>query len=219
VQQATYESPIAANPLVTSIDAGVSSPPEPELRMTTTSISLPPNYQMPAVAPARVHPTVPTGYTPNLMQQPVNATPMLTSAAPMRPVQQSFMQTTVPAGGVTQAGGYQTASSTAIQSQPPVTSTIAPRTIYSPPIQGFAQPTAAQQSVQTPQVGGALARASAARSLMLNNVVAAQAGAMPQQQMPTPGQPQTITQPASQPLPAATPLTTTISYPQGLPQY
>jgi hypothetical protein len=221
VQLASFESPIAPNARVTSIDAGVASPIEPERRMTTTSISLPQNYKVPSATPQSFQPVVPAaGYTPNLMQPPVNATPIPTSAAPMRAVQQNLIQSAMPAGGLTQAGALQTGTTTTLASQWPATTTAAPPQMYSPMSQGFGHVPPMQQQIHAPQVGGALARASAARSLMWNNVQAAQAGTMAQQPiMPTAGQSQTIVQPASQPLPAATPLTTTVTYPQAAAQY
>ena len=219
VQLASYESPIASNPQVTSIDAGVASPLEPAPRMTTTSITLPQNYKFPMSAPVSTQPATPIhGSVPNAIQPP-QAMPTPTSATPMRPMQHTVMPPTAPAGGVVQAGGVQPATSAMSPSLRPLTSAPAPA-LYTPTSQHFGFPPTTQQQSQTPQIGSSLARLNAARAAMLNNIGTAQPGAPPQQPtIPAPGQPQTITQPASQPLPSPTPLTTTISYPPGAPQY
>ena len=215
-QLASYESPVRTDPSVTSIEAGTPSAIPLDRRMTTTSIALPQNYTIPSSVPNVGPAAPPVPHTPQEMPAPLNATPIQASPHP-------------PTGTPTSAGipnpaqpqAFQTRAFGPFPTQPSIMPPAAMPTIYSPTSQRFGVAgSAPQQAIALPATTQ-LARSTAARTFAWNTVHATppQIAGPPQQQQSALAQPHTITQPASQPLPGPTPLTTTINYSSaGLPQ-
>jgi hypothetical protein len=194
VQLAGYESAAEGNPRVTSIELGSPASQTTERRMTTTSIALPQNYRLP------------TGST------------SLAAAARARALQRSASSSPAPAATTTapaapaQPQAFQSARAGAVPPQPMIKQTVATPTVPMPTSQGFGF--AAVNSGQTqvahlayPQVAP---RTNPGMTVWNSQQVA---GQMPAQPAGQAQQPVTIVQPASQPLPPPTPLTTTVSPP------
>jgi hypothetical protein len=208
---ASYENPVLneANLIVrTGATAALPSIPE---KMTTTSIALPPNYRLPA-GPA-VAPTAIIGeHNPHSTRQVLPIQSQQPAAAQPQPV-----VTPTPAVQPQPVPGSRFG---AFPAQPSIMPTVATPTVYSPASGGFGFAASSQQQVASPPIAPQVARAHAPRTVTWNTVQTAPSAMLQQQQAyapPTQGQTiqgQMIMQPASQPLPPPTEITTTVSYPQ-----
>jgi hypothetical protein len=227
LQLASFQSAVPNSPVPMSTGAlTAETSAVPQHQMATTTIALPPNYQLPmgTVAAGQL-PQQSAGMPPQLMQPHAQAFPIQQQqqqpvVKPMAPAQQQ-----VPAA-VNTMPGYHPAMQNprlgAFPVQGPGTPTVASPTVYSPTFGGIGaglnaalQP---QQAMPHPAMPH-LARTANAQMIPWTSVQSATvqnvpANLVPQQQVNgTPQQPQTITQPASQPLPPASGLTTSVSYP------
>ncbi|HJQ81865.1 MAG TPA: hypothetical protein VJ828_18010, partial [Lacipirellulaceae bacterium] len=201
VQLAGYESAVEQNPRVTSIAPAAAAESTAERRMTTTSIPLPQNYRLPTGSPG-THSAVPANVvSENAVQRMATPQMPIQTAAPaaMQPVQPQAFQST-------RAGAF--------PPQALIKPTVSTPTVHLPTSQGFGfaaidneQSLAPQRAL--PQVAprtypGMVSWSSAQTA---GQMTTPQTG---QLQLPQQG---TIVQPASQPLPPPTPLTTTVSSP------
>jgi hypothetical protein len=195
VQQAGYESLVEQNGSVQAIDLGSAATTTSERRMTTTSIPLPQNYRLP------------TGSAP--AASAARARALKRAATPPSPI-----QTGVPAAATTQPQAFQSARAGAFPPQPLIQPTVAKPTVHLPTNQGFGF-----AAINNGQASAAQTVFPQVAPRTYPGIVAwgshPGAGQMPAQQS---GQlqsppPRTIVQPASQPLPPPTPLTTTVSSP------
>ncbi|HEY3395331.1 MAG TPA: hypothetical protein VGK58_21700 [Lacipirellulaceae bacterium] len=197
VQLAGYESAVEQTPRVTSIEVGSSGGATAERRMTTTSIPLPQGYRLP-VGSARVQSAAP-------------ANPIQPAVTPQSPIH-------VPAPAVTNPAQAQVFQSARVGQFPPqqlIKPTVATPTVHLPTSQGFGFAAINNQQAQVPQTSLPQVAPRTYPGMVAWGSLQRGAGQMPQQQA---GQVQvppqaTIVQPASQPLPPPTPLTTTVSSP------
>ena len=227
-QLASYESVMPSEPNSAPIaGTSTSSPIEAERRMTTTSIALPQSFRLP-VSAASAEPMPPRAAgIPQLMPSPPQALPIesqqqpaVNQASPAPPLSTPALNTipgSHPAVLNSRFGG--------LPNRPLMTPTIATPTLYSPSSGGFGfgfavatQQQAADQPAALPPALAANMRTStwntaptaplgtaapgASRMAPINNVGLGSADLQ-----------QPIVQPASQPLPPPTGLTTTVSYP------
>ena len=224
LQLASFESAVPNNsvPAATGALAAATSV-DPQRQMATTTITLPPNYQLPmGTVTAGPLPQQSGGTPPQLMQPQTQAIPIQQQQpvmTPMVPAQQQVPPAVNTMPGVQPA--LQNPRLGAFPMQVPGTPTVASPTVYSPTFGGIgaglnaaSQPQQATQPV-VPQVGRmAHAQMIPWNSVQTTTVQNAPANLVPQQQVNgTPQQPRTITQPASQPMPPASGLTTAVSYP------
>jgi hypothetical protein len=203
VQLAGYESAVEQHPRVESVELGSAGATTVERRMTTTSIPLPQNYRLPTGSPraaiaARARALQQTATLPSTTQPPAPATTTHTPAA------------TTPA----QPQAFQSTRAGAFPPQALIKPTIATPTVHLPTSQGFGFAATNGPPAQTPQT---TFPQIAPRTYPGIVPWGSQQGVaqLPGQQvgeLQRP-QPRTIVQPASQPLPPPTPLTTTVSSP------
>jgi hypothetical protein len=205
-QQASYESvgPVDL-PIASTANATLSQPEAPR-RMTTTSITLPKGFQLPASAPS-AQPSAPANiHTPNLMPVPQQASPIPTSqtstdSLPASPLQRAGSLNNLPTTAQPQA--FQSTGYGAMPVQTSMMQRPAAPTSYSPMISGLAA------AAQPQQIVAPTGRAMPWNTQQMNT---AQMPVQNQPQSPM-MQPQMIQHPASQPLPAPSPLTTTVTPP------
>jgi hypothetical protein len=197
VKLASYESAAEQDPRVTSIELGSPSESAAQRRMTTTSIPLPQNYRLPTGSPRA--------------QSAVPASAIQRAAIPQVPVQAPAPATSMPM----QPEVFQSSRAGAFPPQALIKPTVATPTVHMPTSQGFGFAAVANGQALAPQ--RALPQVAprtypgmvswSSPQPVAGQVTMQQAG---QLQMPRQG---TIVQPASQPLPPPTPLTTTVSSP------
>jgi hypothetical protein len=196
VQLAGYESAVEQNPRVTSIEPGMTAENTAERRMTTTSIPLPQHYRLPTGSPSAQ------------LAAPGNAVQRV--ATPQMPIQTAAPAATQPV----QPQAFQGSRAGAFPPQALIKPTVATPTVHLPTSQGFGFAAVANEQSLAPQ--RALPQVaprtypgmvSWSAPQTAGQMTTPQAG---QLQLPQQG---TIVQPASQPLPPPTPLTTTVSSP------
>jgi hypothetical protein len=197
VQLAGYESAVEPNPRVTSIELGSATETTAERRMTTTSIPLPPNYRLPSGSP-RAQSVVPASAVQRA------ATSQLPAQAPA-PAATKPMQPQV----------FQSSRAGALTPQALIKPTVATPTVHLPTSQGFGFAAATNGQTFAPQRPlPQVAPRTYPGMVSWSSPQQPGGQAMTQQgapaQLPQQG---VIVQPASQPLPPPTPLTTTVSSP------
>jgi hypothetical protein len=197
VQLASYESAVAQDPRVTSIELGSPAANSAERRMTTTSIPLPQNYRLPTGSP-RAQPGTPV----NAIQR---------SAIPQAPIQTPAPATTTSM----QPQVFQSARAGTFPPQALIKPTVATPTVHLPTSQGFGFAAAANGQALAPQTAAPQVAPRTYPGMVSWSSPQQGASQLPQQQAGRVQFPQqaTIVQPASQPLPPPTPLTTTVSSP------
>jgi len=205
--QATLESLQASRAAdqgtqLASYESTAPSESEPARRMTTTSIALPKNFQVPDVTP------------PRPLQQPHQATPLPANPPPASPLPTSPSSVQLPSGTVTapttavQPSAVQRPMFGAQSGQPTTMLHTTAPTAYSPNggstqfTQQLPLASAAAQAVQ-PNVQRLSWTPVQAGQQLLGQTLPQAAGS----------QPQIITQPASQPLPPPSGITTTVTQP------
>jgi hypothetical protein len=197
VQLAGYESPVEQSPRVTSIELGSPAGNTAQRRMTTTSIALPQNYRLP------------TGST--RLQSPAAASAMQRTATPQVPV-----QTPAPAAATPmQPQAFQATRAGAFPPQALIKPTVATPTVHLPTSQGFGFAAVANGQTLAPQTALPQVAPRTYPGMVSWSSLQQGANQVPQQQAGQLQIPQlrTIVQPASQPLPPPTPMTTTVSSP------
>jgi hypothetical protein len=202
VQLAGYESAVEPNPRVTSVEIGSPADNTAQRRMTTTTIPLPQNYRLPSgssrpqsAVPASAVQRAATSQVPAQMQAPA-------TAAPTQP--QAFQSSRTGAR----------APQALIQ--PSVTApTVATPTVHLPTSQGFGFAAAANGQAFAPQRALPQVAPRTYPGMVSWRAPQQDAGQATTQQGVPAQLPQqgVIVQPASQPLPPPTPLTTTVSSP------
>ena len=197
VQLAGYESAVEPTPRMTSIEPGSPGGQTAERRMTTTSIPLPQNYRLP-VRSARAQSAAP-------------ANPIQPIVTPQAPIQ-------VPAPAVTTPAQPQVYQSARVGHFPPqqlIKPTVATPTVHLPTSQGFGFAAINNQPAQSPQTLLPQVAPRTYPGMVAWGSMQQENGQIPQQQAGQLQAPQQgiIVQPASQPLPPPTPLTTTVSSP------
>jgi hypothetical protein len=219
VRLAGYAAPAAAG---AAAAAGGSAPSTEPQRMTTTSITLPKSYSFPAIQQS-VSPTkaAPAAATPALLPAQPQAQP-IQSMRPAAMQPQVSPQPVQPAA--LQAAPVPTSRFGAFPVQPAIGPTVATPTVYSPTSAGFGFAAAAQQPPQTrpsptTQVTSSqLVPSSSGPQTVTWNRTQSVAAQLLQQHAQMQTQPKTIVQPASQPLPPPTGITTTVIQPTLPPQ-
>ena len=210
VRLAGYEAPRAQGGV---ISAGGSVPAAEPQRMTTTSITLPKSYTFPAVQHS-VNPTnaTPAAGAPAVLQAPPQAEPI--PSMPPAVTRPQLSPSAVPPP-------VQTSRFGAIPAQPSIAPTIATPTVYSPTSAGYGFAASAQRQLQLqqyqspvqPVTSSQLAPpASGPQTVTWNRTQSAAAQMLQQHGQMQPQRP-TIVQPASQPLPPPTGITTTVTPP------
>jgi hypothetical protein len=205
-QQASYENVGPLDPRIASTTNATPLQAEAPRRMSTTSITLPKSFQLPASAPS-AQPSAPANiHTPNLMPVPQQASPIPTNQIPTESLPASQLQragTLNNSPTTMQPQAFQSAGFGAAPIQTSMTPRPAAPTSYSPMISGLAAAAQPQQSAapNTRAMAWTTQQANPAQMPIQNQP---QSPAM---------QPQMIQQPASQPLPAPSPLTTTVTPP------
>jgi hypothetical protein len=225
LQLAGYAAPAMNN--MAAINSSSATPAvylDPQQQMTTTTIPLPANHrlamgtvtagptpQQPAAAPQQL--TQPQMQAIPIQQPPLQQQPIVN---PMVPAQQQLPATMNPAAGHYPA--IQNPRLGAFPVQMPRTPTVASPAVHLPNANGFGFGAAPMQPQMAMQPTMQPAQMTGARMSPWTNVQTTTAQHAPgyfaqQQPAGTPQAPQIITQPATQPLPPATGLTTTVSYP------
>jgi hypothetical protein len=197
VQLAGYESAVEPNPRVTSIELGSATGTTAERRMTTTSIPLPPNYRLPTGSP-RAQSVVPASAVQRAATSQLPAQAPAPAAVPMQPQ------------------AFQSSRAGAFPPQALIKPTVSTPTVHLPTSQGFGFAAATNGQAFAPQRALPQVAPRTYPGMVSWSSPQQPAGqAMTQQgvqaQLPQQG---VIVQPASQPLPPPTPLTTTVSSPQ-----
>jgi hypothetical protein len=224
LQMASYESmaPAGASTIAAE-NVATAAPLEPVRRMTTTSIPLPANFQLPtASAVASPMPAQNVGMPQQ--QAPMQMQPMPTPAQQPAANLTAPIYQQMPAAMNRTPGAAPPVQNPRLGSFPvqmPGTPTVATPTVYSPTSNGFGFGFAAasQQPLGTQPAAPQVARLANARMVPWNNVQTTTVQNMPANMLQQPQangatqQPQTVVQAASQPLPPPTGLTTTVSYP------
>jgi hypothetical protein len=220
MQLASYESAMVNGATPAANAAGAAASVEPERRMTTTSIALPPNFRLPMGAAG----AAPTPQAAAARQVPVQ--PQLQVVPIPLPQPAGYPTTPTPPSNAPAWNGLPgsvpavpTARFGALGAQSSGAPTVAAAAVYPPTMGGGLgnghPPAGGQQTAASPTIPPT-PRAASARAITWNTAqfspLPSAPANMPQRQ-PAYGQlPQPIVQPASQPLPPATGVTTSVSY-------
>ncbi len=200
VQLAGYESAVEQSPRTEPTEPGSAAATIPERRMTTTSIPLPQDFRLPtgsaslaAAARARA------------MQRSAPSSPMQTPAS---------AAATPAAATPSQPQPFHSGRAGAFPPQPLIKPTVAAPTVPLATSQGFgfAAVNSGQAQLAQTTYPQHTSRTNPGMSVWGSQQAAGQVPTQPAGQMQS-QQPGTIIQPASQPLPPPTPLTTTVSSP------
>jgi len=202
VQLAGYESALDQSPRVESVELGSTGATTAERRMTTTSIPLPQNYRLPtgstrAALAARAMALQRTAAPASTTQTPAPAATMQAPAATTQAQPQAFQST--------RAGAF--------PPQPLIKQTVATPTVHLPTSQGFGFAAANSGQAQSTQAAFPQVAPRTYPGIVAWGSQQGAAQVPPQAGYSQLPQQATIQQPASQPLPPPTPLTTTVSSP------